>query len=162
MTSTVPIVTTSWDDADLADLKLAEMLQTRGVTGTFYVPIKYRERSLSHSELRALASAGFEIGAHGYSHKHLCGLPPQELTEEVGPCKCILEDVLGKEVKMFCYPRGRYDSNTVRALKNSGYKGARTVRMDSDTTTRVGDHARLLREFESEGDVLVGTQMVAK
>lgn len=39
---------------------------------------------------------------------------------------------------------------------------ARVVRMDSDTTTRVGDHARLLAEFESNADVLVGTQMVAK
>ncbi len=39
---------------------------------------------------------------------------------------------------------------------------ARVVRMDSDTTTRVGDHARLLGEFEEVGDVLVGTQMVAK
>ncbi len=39
---------------------------------------------------------------------------------------------------------------------------ARVVRMDSDTTTRVGDHARLLTEFEERGDVLVGTQMVAK
>ncbi len=39
---------------------------------------------------------------------------------------------------------------------------ARVLRMDSDTTTRVGDHARILAEFESSGDVLVGTQMVAK
>ena len=39
---------------------------------------------------------------------------------------------------------------------------ARVVRMDSDTTTRVGDHARLLTEFGERGDVLVGTQMVAK
>ncbi|MDP9110829.1 MAG: primosomal protein N', partial [Candidatus Eremiobacteraeota bacterium] len=31
-----------------------------------------------------------------------------------------------------------------------------------DTTTRVGDHARILDAFEAEGDVLVGTQMVAK
>ncbi len=42
------------------------------------------------------------------------------------------------------------------------YPHARIVRMDSDTTTRVGDHARLLDEFALEGDVLVGTQMVAK
>lgn len=42
------------------------------------------------------------------------------------------------------------------------YPGARVIRMDSDTTTRVGDHARLLDAFGSEGDVLVGTQMVAK
>jgi primosomal protein N' (replication factor Y) len=39
---------------------------------------------------------------------------------------------------------------------------AHVVRMDSDTTTRIGDHARLLRAFEEDGDVLVGTQMVAK
>ncbi|HEY9085724.1 MAG TPA: primosomal protein N' [Candidatus Tyrphobacter sp.] len=39
---------------------------------------------------------------------------------------------------------------------------ARVLRMDSDTTTRVGSHARILREFEEDGDVLVGTQMVAK
>ena len=42
------------------------------------------------------------------------------------------------------------------------FAGAHVVRMDSDTTTHVGDHARLLEEFERHGDVLVGTQMVAK
>lgn len=42
------------------------------------------------------------------------------------------------------------------------YPSARIVRMDSDTTTRIGDHARLLDAFAAEGDVLVGTQMVAK
>lgn len=42
------------------------------------------------------------------------------------------------------------------------YPSARVIRMDSDTTTRVGDHARLLTSFEESGDVLVGTQMVAK
>lgn len=42
------------------------------------------------------------------------------------------------------------------------YPSARIVRMDGDTTTRVGDHARLLDRFAEEGDVLVGTQMVAK
>ncbi|GAC1521063.1 MAG: hypothetical protein NVS2B3_17390 [Vulcanimicrobiaceae bacterium] len=49
-------------------------------------------------------------------------------------------------------------AETVREL----FAQARVVRMDSDTTTRVGDHARLLDEFEARGDVLVGTQMVAK
>jgi primosomal protein N' (replication factor Y) (superfamily II helicase) len=42
------------------------------------------------------------------------------------------------------------------------FPGARVMRMDSDTTTRIGDHARILAAFEEEGDVLVGTQMVAK
>lgn len=42
------------------------------------------------------------------------------------------------------------------------FPGAVVVRMDSDTTTHVGDHARLLERFGDEGDILVGTQMVAK
>lgn len=123
------IVTTSWDDGDYADLKLAQLLQSKGIRGTFYVPINYRERPLDHSDLRALASAGFEIGAHGFSQKPLWGLQPQQLAQEVRPCKRILEDILGSQVEMFCYPRGRYDANVVRVLQEAGYRGARTVRM---------------------------------
>ena len=39
---------------------------------------------------------------------------------------------------------------------------AKVIRMDGDTTTRIGDHARLLDAFGADGDILVGTQMVAK
>jgi peptidoglycan/xylan/chitin deacetylase (PgdA/CDA1 family) len=123
------IVTTSWDDGDYADLKVAELLKSSGVRGTFYVPINYRKRALDHSQLRSLASEGFEIGAHGFSHKLLWRLPPQELVKEIGPCRPILEDIIGKEVRMFCYPRGRYDASVVRSLQDAGYWGARTVRM---------------------------------
>jgi len=125
------IVTTSWDDGDRADLKLAELLRCRGIRGTFYVPISpYNGRpALTHADLKALSVEGFEIGAHGFSHKLLGGLPAEEITEEISPCKPILEDILGSEVQMFCYPRGRYDSNVVRILEKAGYRGARTVRM---------------------------------
>jgi len=122
-------VTTSWDDGDSADLKVAELLRLKGIHGTFYIPINYRQKPLSQGELRTLASEGFEIGAHGWSHKHLWRLPPEDVGQEVRPCKHVLEDILGKRVEMFCYPRGRYDPNVVRGLKEAGYKGARTVRM---------------------------------
>jgi peptidoglycan/xylan/chitin deacetylase (PgdA/CDA1 family) len=123
------IVTTSWDDGDYADLKLAELLRSRGVRGTFYIPINYRVRPLDHDQLRDMASEGFEIGAHGFSHKPLWHLPQRELVQETGPCKPILEDIIGREVRMFCYPCGRYDANVVRALQEAGYWGARTVRL---------------------------------
>lgn len=123
------VVTTSWDDGDWADLKLAELLRSKGIRGTFYIPINCRKNSLGHAELRTLASEGFEIGAHGWSHKHLWRLQPKEVDQEVRPCKEVLEDTLGKQVEMFCYPAGRYDTNTVSALQQAGYRGARTVRM---------------------------------
>lgn len=41
--------------------------------------------------------------------------------------------------------------------------GARVLRLDADTTASKGSHDRILRRFEAhEGDILVGTQMVAK
>jgi peptidoglycan/xylan/chitin deacetylase (PgdA/CDA1 family) len=99
-----------------------------------------------------LSSEGLEIGAHGVSHVPLWGLAEEELAKEVGDCKAILEDVLGKEVQMFCYPQGRFDRNVVRAVKRAGYRGARTVRMLSisldfhpfevPTTVQIFPHTR--------------------
>jgi len=125
------IVTTSWDDGEKYDLRVAELLKSRGIAATFYVPITpYLGRlSLTHADLRSLSDQGFEIGAHGFSHKHLWKLPSAELESEIAPCKPILEDIIGAEVPMFCYPRGRYDSEVIRALKKAGYRGARTVQM---------------------------------
>lgn len=42
------------------------------------------------------------------------------------------------------------------------FPAARIVRMDHDTTSRKGEHARRLLEFEENGDILMGTQMIAK
>lgn len=36
------------------------------------------------------------------------------------------------------------------------------LRMDKDTTTGRGSHAKILKEFETDSDVLIGTQMIAK
>jgi peptidoglycan-N-acetylglucosamine deacetylase len=125
------IVTTSWDDGDRADVRLAEMLRCRKIPGTFYVPVNPygAHPALTSQDLRNLSQEGFEIGAHGVTHKLLWGLREEELAAEIDPCKPALEDMIGKEVRMFCYPCGRYDQNVIRALQKAGYAGARTVRM---------------------------------
>ena len=125
------IVTTSWDDGDRNDLRVAELLKARGLAGTFYIPI-HPDRSdptLGHAELRSLVADGFEIGGHGLSHRSLPDLARGELRREVQDSKRILEDVLGSPVRMFCYPRGRYNREAIRALREAGYEGARTTRM---------------------------------
>lgn len=42
------------------------------------------------------------------------------------------------------------------------FPNAYIVRMDADSTRKKNAHAKLLKEFEEKGDILVGTQMVAK
>jgi peptidoglycan/xylan/chitin deacetylase (PgdA/CDA1 family) len=125
------IVTTSWDDGDPADLKVADLLASRGLPGTFYVPMTgYRGRpTLGLAGLKSLASHGFEIGAHGVSHRTLSLLQPEEIEREVRISKEVLEEMLGTSVGMFCYPRGIYNAHVLRSLVAAGYRGARTTRM---------------------------------
>ena len=42
------------------------------------------------------------------------------------------------------------------------YPTAKIVRMDNDTTRRKNAHEKLLHDFEESGDILLGTQMIAK
>ncbi len=42
------------------------------------------------------------------------------------------------------------------------FPSSHVVRMDSDQVSKKGSHERLLNEFEAKGDILLGTQMIAK
>lgn len=125
------IVATSWDDGSLQDLRIAELLQDAGLAATFYVPIfgSAGRHTLQPVDLRNLTSQGFEIGAHTMTHAVLSDLRGQRLWVEVSECKQVLEQILGREVAMFCYPRGRYNQEVLETVRKVGYYGARTTRM---------------------------------
>ena len=61
------------------------------------------------------------------------------------------------ELRPFGYGTQRVEEE-VRAL----FPTARVVRMDADTTGTRGAHGRLLHSFGDDGDILIGTQMIAK
>jgi primosomal protein N' (replication factor Y) len=50
----------------------------------------------------------------------------------------------------------------VEALLKETFKDARIIRMDRDTTSTKNAHEKLLFQFEHDGDILIGTQMIAK
>jgi peptidoglycan-N-acetylglucosamine deacetylase len=124
-------VTTSWDDGDVADLRIAEILKARGLGGTFYVPFAGPggRVTLRTHQMRSMWSEGFEIGAHTLSHCTLTRVSPDQSRTEILACKRVLEDLLGDEVGMFCYPRGRFDATALAAVREAGYRGARTTRL---------------------------------
>jgi primosomal protein N' (replication factor Y) (superfamily II helicase) len=55
-----------------------------------------------------------------------------------------------------------YGTQRVEEEVRSMFPSARVVRMDADTTGGRGSHGRLLHSFGDDGDVLIGTQMIAK
>lgn len=125
------IVTTSWDDGDIRDLRIADLLLKYGMRGSFYVPVTpFRGLpSLNAAQMRFMTSSGLEIGAHGVDHEIMSEISLEKTAEVVTTSKRFLEDTLGGEVPMFCYPRGRYTAQTIRCLREAGYRGARTTRM---------------------------------
>lgn len=133
--SRIAIVTTSWDDGHPCDLRLAEALAKNRLPATFYVPLfgEHGKPVLEASALRSFLKQGFEIGAHTVTHQTLPELNDADLLHEVDGSKRLLEDQLGEEVRMFCYPRGRYDSRVVETVRQSGFCGARTTGMLSQS-----------------------------
>lgn len=125
------VVTTSWDDGHVLDLKLAEFLRRYGIKGTFYVAPENEEIAsddrLSATHVRVLAEE-FEIGAHTLTHRHLTTLSDTEAWREIAGSKQVLESILDTPVVSFCYPAGKYRARHVRIVRDAGFQCARTVR----------------------------------
>ena len=68
-----------------------------------------------------------EIGAHTINHPKLAYKSYEEQRSEIIDGKKYLENILSKEILMFAYPNGSYNSKTIDLVKEAGYIGARGV-----------------------------------
>lgn len=113
-----------------------------------------RRAMLGWPELRELARAGVELGAHSRTHARLTRLAPAELEEEVRGARAALELGLGRPVTTFAYPYGDQGPDVRRAAARGGLKGAVGVRagLNGAATCRYD-----LRRLEIRGtDSLLG------
>ena len=123
------IITTSWDDGNPLDMKLAELLKKYDVPATFYVPINYVKRGgISPDQIREIG-AQFDVGGHSYNHVALTRIPVDEAAREVVDGKSSLEEILGRQVKSFCYPKGLHNKRIKGIVRDAGFSGARTVKL---------------------------------
>ncbi|MEM6855694.1 MAG: polysaccharide deacetylase family protein [Planctomycetota bacterium] len=133
------IITTSWDDGHLTDLRLADLLETYGIPATFYIPHTDRlldQPVLKPAQLRQLADRGFEIGAHTMNHTVLTAVSDETARAEIADSRRYIADATGRDCAMFCPPQGRFTPRHVEMFRDSGYSAFRTVEMWSI------DHAR--------------------
>jgi peptidoglycan/xylan/chitin deacetylase (PgdA/CDA1 family) len=86
------------------------------------------DRMLSWAQVRELAAAGIEIGAHSHSHPELDQLADAALRAELRVGRALLEDCIGAPVQALAYPFG-YSTPRVRlAARAAGYRCAAAVR----------------------------------
>jgi peptidoglycan/xylan/chitin deacetylase (PgdA/CDA1 family) len=162
----VTIVTTSWDDGDVKDLRLADLLYNYGVKATFYIPLQCDGISLMNpGQVRSLRSAGFEIGSHGLTHTPLTSSPAPE--RELSESRTRLQDMLGEPILAFCYPLGQFNRQTAVLAEKAGYRMARTTvgfrmngtfdRFQTPVSLQFYPHSRrVLLKHELKGKNLIG------
>ena len=134
-----PVITSSWDDGHLTDLRLADRLETYRIPATFYIPQADRlldQPVLSPAQLRQLADRGFEIAAHTMNHTVLTTVADDHAQTEIADSRKYIADATGRDCAMFCPPQGRFTAAHVEMIRDAGFSAFRTVEMWSTDQPR--------------------------
>jgi len=83
-----------------------------------------KARHLSWEQIRELAEHGIEFGSHSATHVDLRRLDDHDLQYELSGSKQTIENQIGKPVRYFSYPFGRYNQRVIEAVKQAGYDKA--------------------------------------
>jgi len=103
---------------------------------------------MTSTQVRSLADAGMQIGAHTESHPILARLDEHTALQELRRSKATLEDLLGHPVRSFAYPNGRpgrdYLPRDVLLARQAGFALAVTT---APGAARSGDDVFQLPRF---------------
>lgn len=119
----------SFDDGHASVRSSCESLLSHALTMTLFVAPEQIDAagSLSSAELRELADAGAEVGAHGLRHELLIGSDRGRLIGILSEARARLEDVIGREVVGLAYPFGVASRAAREAAAAAGYRYACTA-----------------------------------
>jgi peptidoglycan/xylan/chitin deacetylase (PgdA/CDA1 family) len=102
---------------------------------------------LTTDQVRQAAHSGMEIGSHGLLHVSLPEADDTQLSAETVRSRAILQDLLGQQIRGFCYPFGHVNSRVVNAVRTAGYDYACAIW----PSPAIGRHA-ITRTYVHDGD----------
>jgi peptidoglycan/xylan/chitin deacetylase (PgdA/CDA1 family) len=143
----------TFDDAYRSTLLAEPILAALGLPGTVFVPTAHVDSGepmswggidqwlggphesellcMDATDLQALASAGWEIGAHTHSHPHLTTLDDASLARELDESRERVEQTTGVRCRSLAYPYGDFDHRVAAAARAAGYQAACTLDVGS-------------------------------
>lgn len=89
--------------------------------------LEHDGKLLTWKQLKYLRSQGWTIGCHCATHADFSNLSKSQIKKEIIDSKKKLEKQLGTSVDYFAYPKGIFNDEIIKAVKNAGYKAAFAV-----------------------------------
>jgi peptidoglycan/xylan/chitin deacetylase (PgdA/CDA1 family) len=92
---------------------------------------------LTADQVCQAAKSGMEIGSHGLDHVALPEADDTRLSAETVRSRAILQELIGQQVRGFCYPYGHVDARVLKAVQAARYDYACAV----GPSAAIGRHA---------------------
>lgn len=132
------VLTLSYDDGVVQDIKLMELMKKYGVKGTFnistglYLPEdEVREKFYGRLKLSEALSlykdSGNEVAVHSFHHPFLEKLKPEHITFEIMEDRKNIEKQYLQLARGMAYPFGTYNDEVVDVLEKCGICYSRTT-----------------------------------
>ena len=130
-----------WDDGDVDDIRLVEILKKHGARATFNICPggSKSKRRLAHDfggkhhvyrlglDEMPQVYEGFCIGGHTMTHPLLPKIDPDRAFAELVECNQYIEKHFGQAACGMAYPCGAYDDAVKELVRKAGYRYSRTV-----------------------------------
>ncbi len=122
-------LTLSYDDGQIHDRRLVEILNRGGLKCTFNLNSGWLDDGhIQPNEFKSLyLDSGHEIAVHGLCHQPYVGLQRNLVTSDIMEDRKNLEKYTGKIIRGAAYPYGMYDDSTVESLRACGISYCRTI-----------------------------------
>lgn len=95
-------------------------------------------------EMRAAAADGATIGSHSVDHARMDKIDRQQVAPQLCDSRSMIEDRIGKQCDVFCYPNGGVDDFVASAVETAGYRGALSTAQGLNSA---GDSVYRLKRF---------------
>lgn len=153
-------VSYTFDDALIEHATLvAPRMEKLGLRGTFWVngrTVSDTSAALgkprtSWKQLKQMARAGHEVSNHGWAHRNVTRLNPEELRHEVAFNDTLIYRHTGVFPRTFCYP-GNSKNDSVIAVIEKGRVGTRTFQFSLGSKSTKENLEKRVDEWFTKGE----------
>jgi peptidoglycan/xylan/chitin deacetylase (PgdA/CDA1 family) len=148
-----PSFVLTFDDGYQDNLEIAPFLKEKGINPAVFVLAESNDIDrkqlandklmLTDDEILKLHEYGWEIGAHSATHADFTKLDEKKAEYEIKHAKQNLIQRLNIPIKYFSYPKGYYNEQIIKMVKESGYELA--LSMDDRVITDKTDKYKIPR-----------------